>query len=195
MFGNNKDFAENGSIENGRLLQSEHWTTLQYTLFVSMYDWLQMAEWNAMTGHLNVGAEVTVDGELIVKKDTPISQDSHWATVVGPSPGQEPVYIVRDEQGTITTVPRARLRHRSVVTVACLGMSDDLKHDRFSNDHWGRVEITWVEDHIKENHPEDLVLWGGRITSLHAHSDNAAQHFKRREHVTHPPYQLPTLSM
>ncbi len=64
---NFKDFAENGTINNYRLLQSEHWVSLQYTLFISIYQWLCPIAWNSKTTPIAVGDEVTVDGELTVE--------------------------------------------------------------------------------------------------------------------------------
>ena len=40
MMLNFKDFAENGTLKNYRLLQSEHWVSIQYTLFISIYQWI-----------------------------------------------------------------------------------------------------------------------------------------------------------
>ena len=76
-------------------------------------------------------------------------------------------------------VSRERLRHRVVVTTAKIGVSDDLKHDRFATDHWGRADIKWLEAHVAEYHADDFLPWDGIIGGLHTHSDNAAQHFKR----------------
>ena len=54
------DFAENGALEEARKVQSEHWSTDSHTLFIGV---LEVGSWNSMVGPLDVGAEVTVDGE------------------------------------------------------------------------------------------------------------------------------------
>ena len=38
------DFSENGSIENADKVQSEHWTSIQYTLFISVLSFLLVDE-------------------------------------------------------------------------------------------------------------------------------------------------------
>ena len=55
------DFAENGALEEARKVQSEErWSTDSHTLFIGV---LEVGSWNSMVGPLDVGAEVTVDGE------------------------------------------------------------------------------------------------------------------------------------
>jgi hypothetical protein len=58
---NFKDFAEKATIKNYRLLQSEHEVCIQYTLFISIYQWLCSIAWNSETAHLAIGDEVTVE--------------------------------------------------------------------------------------------------------------------------------------
>ena len=61
------DFSENRPIENFDKIQSEHWFTKQYTLFMSIVTFLLVDEWNKTEGELDVGSEVTVDGEFYIK--------------------------------------------------------------------------------------------------------------------------------
>ena len=60
------DFAENGPLEEARKVQSEHWSTDSYTLFIEVAQFL------------DVGAEVTVDGEA---EGEARAAGSHWARV------------------------------------------------------------------------------------------------------------------
>ena len=60
------DFAENGALEEARKVQSEHWSTDSYTLFIEVAQFL------------DVGAEVTVDGEA---EGEARAAGSHWARV------------------------------------------------------------------------------------------------------------------
>jgi hypothetical protein len=74
----NMDFSENAGPKNARLLQSDHWTCLNFTLFISIYDWVVSKEWNSTTGVIPEGGEVTVDGELAGEG---INMQSYWGTV------------------------------------------------------------------------------------------------------------------
>ena len=56
-------FAENGGIEEARKLQSKHWLTRGYTLFIAVVSWVRVPEWNKTTGPLDEGAHVLVGGE------------------------------------------------------------------------------------------------------------------------------------
>jgi hypothetical protein len=46
------DFSENGSIKNFDKVQSEHWQTKQYTLFISVFCFLMVDGWNKEDGVL-----------------------------------------------------------------------------------------------------------------------------------------------
>ena len=76
---NDIDFSENGAIENFRQLQSEHWLTNGYTLFISVTYWLLAEEWDKEEGKLPIGAEVTIHGE---KSGEPINMGSAWGVVI-----------------------------------------------------------------------------------------------------------------
>ena len=100
------DFAENGSIENFDKVQSEHWVTKQYTLFVSISSFLMVDEWNKDTGELPLGAEVTVHGEFYVgaeKEKATINLSSFWAKVVSVVDKDHEIYRVEDEGRKIMT--------------------------------------------------------------------------------------------
>ena len=51
------DFAENFDIEEANKVQSEHWGTSQCTLFMQVWQWLDVFEWNLAAGELVVGAK------------------------------------------------------------------------------------------------------------------------------------------
>ena len=56
------DFSENVDIEFFDKAQSEHWKTLQYTLFMYICAFLSVDKWNKVDGELSKRDEVTVDG-------------------------------------------------------------------------------------------------------------------------------------
>ena len=74
----NMDFSENAGPKNARLLQADHWTGLNFTLFISIYDWVVSKEWDKTSGALPQGSEVTVGGEF---SGGSINQESFWGTV------------------------------------------------------------------------------------------------------------------
>jgi hypothetical protein len=77
------DFSENGSIENFDKVQSEHWQTKHYTLFISVFCFLMVDEWNKEDGVLRVGDEVTVEGEIYIigNQQPTVNMNSYWAVV------------------------------------------------------------------------------------------------------------------
>lgn len=125
------DFAENGTIENFDKVQSEHWITKQYTLFMSVSSFLKVDIWNKVDGHLSIGAEVTVNGELYVgdERDTiTINMESYWAKVTGYV--GDNIYQVEDSNGKVHEVHRSLLRSRERHTICCGHVTDDKLHDR-----------------------------------------------------------------
>jgi hypothetical protein len=119
------DYAENGAIEEARKVQSEHWSTDAYTLFVAVIVFLDVGAWNAMAGPLDVGAEVTVKGEMVGEAR---AAGSYWARVV--SKEGEDRYRVEDAEGVQFLVARSQLRHRVFVKQCHAGVTGDKKHDR-----------------------------------------------------------------
>ena len=65
------DYAENFDIEEARQVQSEQWSTNQCTLFMHVWQWLDVPEWNLDAGELVNGAEVTVGGEKVGQERDP----------------------------------------------------------------------------------------------------------------------------
>ena len=147
-----QDFSENGTIENFDKIQSEHWQTIQYTLFMAILSFLLVDEWNKQQGELEIGSEVTVNGELYIRDpENPhyrpqINPDSYWATVT--SKIDDNTYSVTDADGKITNIERSRLRLRKLHTIASPAVSDDKKHDRFAMQHFKTHELEWVETYI-----------------------------------------------
>jgi hypothetical protein len=47
-------------------VQSEHWQTKQFNLFISVFCFLMVDEWNKEDEVLRVGNMVTVDGEIYI---------------------------------------------------------------------------------------------------------------------------------
>jgi len=65
------DYAENLAIEEARLLQSEHWSTNACTLFMGIFQWLSVEQWNDTECRVPVGAHVTAFGEKRQRDPTP----------------------------------------------------------------------------------------------------------------------------
>ena len=173
------DFAENGAIENFDKVQSEHWVTKQYTLFVAISSFLLVDEWNKDTGELPVGAEVTVNGESYVgdeKDKVTINLSSFWARVTSVVDKENNIYRVEDNGGIMHDLPRASMRYRRQHTIRCGHVSNNKKHDRFAMQRFTRQEMEYLEMYWSKNFPRDLI--DGRVKRLHQHSDNASQHFK-----------------
>ncbi len=171
------DFAENGSIENFDKIQSEHWVTNQYTLFMSIVSFLMVDEWNKEVGILNNNAEVTVNGERYIgeqRAETCINSKSYWEKIIRRD--ENDTYIVENADAEQRKVSRSQLRHRSRHIICCGHVSDDKRHDRFAMQHFTDEEFKYIEAYISETFPNDLN--NNVIQQLHQHSDNASQHFK-----------------
>ena len=78
----------------------------------------------------------------------------------------------------IPLVVGSQLRQRKWKVISCCGVSDDVVHDRFANNNFGKLEKAWLIDYLKLKHVEDNVVFGEEVLHVHTHSDNAAQHFK-----------------
>ena len=183
------DFAENGEIEEARKLQSEHWLTKGFTLYIVVVSWVDMGEWNKTVGELRSGDTVLVDGEMACMEE---ELDSHWAEVVGKfgsnmgddgeEDGEEDVYLVRREAGADPVpVARSRLRHRVIEKQCHPVISDDKTHDSYAM----QCFVAKVIQHLKGDAPggSDNVILKQGLTSLCIHSDNAKQHFKSSKSI------------
>ena len=85
------DYSENGSIKDPDQIQSQYWSTIGYTLFVSIVSWLEAKEWNKTSGPLLIGDKVTVNGELT---GDDVNMKSFWAVVTGMDKEDETKYEV-----------------------------------------------------------------------------------------------------
>jgi hypothetical protein len=154
------DFAENGSIENFDKVQSEHWISKQYTLFMSITSFLKVDEWNHEENNLDVGAEVTVNGERYVgelKEKIQINLDSHWAKVIGHIGDSEDVYQVEGEGGRLHEVSLSSLRHCSRHIICCGHITDDKCHDHFAMQQFTDEELQYIENYMSDKFPNDLI--------------------------------------
>ena len=159
------DYGENYTIEEARQVQSEHWCSKQCTIFMSVWSWIKVLEWDKSTGDLDVGAEVVVDGELAGAERV---EGSFWARVISRNGSS---YVVEDAAGVAhADVDRARLRHRVLYTKSFVGVTGDRKHDSYSMRYFVKREF--------EALTSDDTFERERITKIATHSDNAAQHFK-----------------
>jgi hypothetical protein len=113
----NMDFSENADVKNARQLQSEHWRALQFTLFISIYDWLDEHEWNKEHGELPVGAEVTVYGEKLGQEivlEGPYT--SYWGKVKTVLAMDH--YEIENGNGELVSVHRKRFATQGI-TLSC----------------------------------------------------------------------------
>ncbi|KAL7490747.1 hypothetical protein ACHAWT_000278 [Skeletonema menzelii] len=165
------DYSENGPIKDNIQVQSQHWGSNQYTLFVSIVTWLLVDEWNKDEGKLDVGNEVTVNGEMSTEE---FNVDAFYARVTKVL--NDDMYEVTDVNNYTTNHHRRSLRLRKRHSVAIGHVSDDKTHDRHSMQHFTNQELPWLEGYMKEKFPNDIP--DGHIKIFQTHSDNAAQHFK-----------------
>ena len=87
---------------------------------MSVCSWLVVDEWNKTSGVLEVGAEVTVDGE---RAGEARMAGSYWAQVTG---SHGATYTVSTAAGkVVSNVSRAALRHRVTKTKAFVGVTGD----------------------------------------------------------------------
>ena len=159
-----KDFGQNGDIEEATQVQSEHWTNKQFTIFASILNWLLVEEWDKEEGTLEPGAEVTVNGE---KSGGGVNLAAFWARVIVVKPT---VIVVEDAKGERTEWPRRVLRHRKLRQVGFTTITGDKKHDSYAMRFFSQKEFEWLKkwDIINKQ----------KITCVLTHSDNAGQHFK-----------------
>jgi len=117
-----QDFAENFTIMLSFEIQSAHWISKQVTIYVTIAQHLDKDCWKSTTSALEKDSEVTVEPTD--------GSEKFWGRVVASSAaGASVVVEVVDGKGVKTTWPRAELRHRRVVSVAHITVSDDKNHD------------------------------------------------------------------
>ena len=152
------DWAENYTMLNAREIQSEYWLNHQASIFVCIGKMLLAFAWNARSGELKEGAEVTVELDGV---------EPFWAQVTNCTGSAESdKCTVIDATGKECTVPRSQLRARVWHTTAQIGLTNDRKHDSYSTQHF-------MTEMIKR-----WKSFGEHFHSLHVHSDNAGSHFK-----------------
>jgi hypothetical protein len=87
-------------------VQSEHWQTKQYTLFISVFCFLIVDEWNKEDGVLRVrvGDKVTVDGEIYIIRNQrlTVNMNSYWAVVKSEVNGT--MHTVVDKDGNSSDI-------------------------------------------------------------------------------------------
>jgi hypothetical protein len=137
------DFAMNGTIPppQGRSMQSDHWSPMDWTLFVNVVSWLRSDKWVSRVSDLAKGTAVTVEpAEASVPGATEPAAGSYWAEVVSlPVSSSEPVDLERRVYGVrrhgsssdapLEMIERRFLRHRVLHTKAYIHVSDDKTHD------------------------------------------------------------------
>jgi hypothetical protein len=151
------DWAENFTMLHAREIQSEYWLLKQLSLFIGIGKLLFEQHWEAVSGALSIGDEVTV---------TSTNKGMFWAEIKSVGGAlEDSLYVVEDEAGTEYVLRRSELRARVWYTVAQAGCTNDKKHDSYATQHFMDKFIDeWMSEH--------------KITSIHIHSDNAGSHFK-----------------
>jgi hypothetical protein len=86
-------------------VQSEHWSTDSYTLVVGVAVFLDGGAWNATVGPLDVGAEVTVAGEVAGEER---AAGFHWARAQRELSSQD--WSADEQPGQARAGARARAR-------------------------------------------------------------------------------------
>eukprot|EP00965_Chrysotila_dentata_P260420 6213900-Pleurochrysis_carterae.AAC.2 len=170
------DWAENGQVLSAREVQQEYWNIIQYSLFVSIWSWLDTAAWLNTEGTLEVGAAVTVEpeesacsrGVATAADDLCPPSGSFFARIECSPQAEEGMYRVRKQDGTVVeAVVRRCLRHRCFFTKAVLIVTSEKRHDAATTQHC----FNTILPHIHSAVPT--------LTRFTLHSDNAS-HFKSR---------------
>lgn len=152
------DFAMNGTIPppQGRSMQTDHWSPMDFTLFINVVSWLRTDKWVSRTSDLAKGAAVTVEPEAAsLPNATEPAAGSYWAEVVAvPTGGSEPVEPERRVYGVrrhdapsdapLQMIERRFLRHRVLHTKAYIHVSDDKTHDSHA------AQVTALCSHMPE---------------------------------------------
>ena len=164
------DFAENFTIMMSFEIQSAHWISKQVTLFITIDQHLDKICWDSMTSALEKDHEVTV-----VPAD---GSEKFWARVVESSPAvskDEVMVKLVDGKGTKLMRPRQLLRHRKIVSVAHVQVSNDKDHDTWCVQEAMQQICDWYKD------PSNVYPGlAERIKSELVRSDGAGSHFKNR---------------
>jgi hypothetical protein len=146
------DWAENYTIEEARMIQSQYWAQEQVSIFVTVLRWLDQACWDSDVSELKKNDEVTVRGEGL------------WGQVVDISEGK---VRIKHEDNSEKLYARAELHHRAWKAHALIGFTPDKKHDSYATQFFLEENLKWIEANLPT-----------QFTWLALHSDNAAQHFK-----------------
>ena len=168
------DWSENGTILNAVQIQSEYWSLVHYSLFISITSHLVVAKWLDRSSFLQVGSEVTVEPhEKSVDGSLEPAVGSLYGTVVrcplesDERSVHEIYHVVTDGSLNEVAVSRERLRHRVKHRIAFVGITDEKRHDAATTQHFLNKQFRYWKQHQDRN---ALRAWIG-------HSDNAS-HFK-----------------
>ena len=125
----------------------------QCSIFVCIGKMLLLSAWEASSGQLKKGDQVTVEIA---------GREQIWAAVTaeGGADGDSK-YVVTDGAGVSHPVQRADLRARVWYTTAQIGVSNDKRHDSYAT----QAFMTEMIDQWRQ--------FEGGFSSLHVHSDNA----------------------
>mmetsp|Transcript_38778 Transcript_38778/g.95860 ORF Transcript_38778/g.95860 Transcript_38778/m.95860 type:complete len:983 (+) Transcript_38778:493-3441(+) len=165
------DWSENCTLVGQREIQSEYWTTKQFSLFIAIMRFLCTAAWVDRSGLIKVGEEVIVEPEWdSVAGSTTIPKGAYFAKVFSAAAalGEGGIYTVEKPNGERVEVQRHLLRHRSIKTIAYGCITNDKHHDGAASQHF--INKVIVDVHAAYDSTEHFHTIG-------VHSDNAT-HFK-----------------
>ena len=162
-----QDFAENFTIILNIEIQSAHWISKQVTIFITISQHLDQGKWDSPDSALSANDEVTTE--------------HGWARVTAAFPGGSGGVPVAFANGQQATIPRAKLHHRVVKSVAHLTVSNDKDHDTWMVQHAMARQAAWLKTAGAEIFP-DLKDGDGRmrLTEHLVRSDGAGSHFKNK---------------
>ena len=164
------DFAENFTIMLSFEIQSAHWINKQVTIFISIVQHLDKDCWDSRDSSLEKDTDVTVepaDG----------TGEKFWARVVESSPAGADIMVkLVDGKGTKLTRPRKLLRHRKIISVAHIQVSNDKDHDTWFVQKAMQDIWNWYKGDGDKMYPG----LANRIESELMRSDGAGSHFKNK---------------
>ena len=172
------DWSENGLIAAARQIQSEYWCLKYFSLFITIFSYLEPEAWHNQADRLSPGGEGTVEPEGSPAGAKEPAKGSYFAVVhTSPlAPGENSLYSVKKNDSTVIEgVKRRHLRHRVFFNEAFASITDEKRHDGYTTSHFlNRI----LHEHFAER------IESGEIWAFIGHSDNAS-HFKSAQMINY----------
>jgi hypothetical protein len=173
------DFSQNfnfGKVHR-RAIQSAHWKNKSATIFTAVFRCLCSRTFLDLNSILIEGDEVSVyiaETDLYhygtIKKD--MGKNAYtvillYDTILDKPPGKTHVF------------PRSMLRHRKILTIPIIVVSNDKHHDTAFVQHFLKNTFAdWFR-----HHQQSSQQYTKDITEISIHSDGAASHFKNKDSI------------